>query len=216
MKLSTNLTLGGKPTHLVDHDIVLDISAGGRASMTIEGTATKGQTLTLDTGYNGELRRWFTGYVYDVQPDANGASKLLCRELAGLLGSKFPVSIQHATLRSLLAWLTDQTQLTFLLPDGWTTPTPRSPTSPAPAPAISCSIMRVALSRYRTSSGINNQMAPFLWAVMHIADGQIRRWRWIRPSRHAKRATPSPWPRSRPCARCHRQRQAGGTGTAQG
>lgn len=118
MKLSTNLTLGGKPAHLVDHDIVLDLSAGGRASLTIDGTATKGQTLTLDTGYNGELRRWFTGYVYDVQPAANGASKLLCRELAGILGSKFPVSIQHATLRSLLAWLTDQTQLTFLLPDG--------------------------------------------------------------------------------------------------
>ena len=113
MKLSTNLTLGGKPAHLVDHDVVLDISAGGRASLTIEGTATKGQTLTLDTGYNGELRRWFTGYVYDVQPAANGASKLLCRELAGILGSKFPVSIQHATLRNLLAWLTDQTQLTF-------------------------------------------------------------------------------------------------------
>ena len=58
MKLSTNLTLGGKPAHLVDHDIVLDLSAGGRAALTIEGTATKGQTLTVDTGYNGELRRW--------------------------------------------------------------------------------------------------------------------------------------------------------------
>ncbi|MEN9533419.1 MAG: hypothetical protein RIQ83_2643 [Pseudomonadota bacterium] len=118
MKLSTRLTLGGQPTHLVDHDIVLDLSAGGRAALTIEGSATKGQTLTVDTGYNGELRRWFTGYVYDVQPAANGASKLLCRELAGILGSRFPVSIQHATLRSLLTWLTDQTSLTFLLPDG--------------------------------------------------------------------------------------------------
>ena len=105
MKLSTNLTLSGQPVHLVDHDIVLDLSAGGRASLTIEGTATKGQTLTLDTGYNGELRRWFTGYVYDVQPAANGASKLLCRELAGALGSRLPVSQQHATLRGLLAWL---------------------------------------------------------------------------------------------------------------
>ena len=118
MKLSTTLTLGGQPIHLVDHDIVLDLCAGGRAALTIEGTATKGQTLTVDTGYNAGLRRWFTGYVYDVQPAANGASKLLCRELAGLLGSKFPVSLQHATLRNLLAWLTEQTSLTFLLPDG--------------------------------------------------------------------------------------------------
>ena len=57
----------------------------------------------MDLGYNGELRRWFTGYVYDVQPASNSACKLLCRELAGMLGSAFPVSLQHATLRGLLA-----------------------------------------------------------------------------------------------------------------
>ena len=118
MKLSTSLTLAGQPVHLVDHDLVLDLNAGGRAALTIEGTANKGQLFTLDTGYNGDLRRWFTGYVYDVQPAANGASKLLCRELAGALGTRLPVSQQHATLRGLLAWLTDQTGLTFLLPQG--------------------------------------------------------------------------------------------------
>lgn len=118
MKLSTTLTVAGQPVHLIDHDLVLDLNAGGRAALTIEGGANKGQTFTLDTGYNGELRRWFTGYVYDVQPAANGASKLLCRELAGALGTRLPVSQQHATLRGLLAWLTDQTGLTFLLPLG--------------------------------------------------------------------------------------------------
>ncbi|MFR9705010.1 hypothetical protein ACL00O_21245, partial [Aeromonas sanarellii] len=107
MKLTTSLTLAGQPVHLIDHDLVLDLNAGGRAALTIEGTASKGQTFTLDTGYNGDLRRWFTGYVYDVRPAANGASKLLCRELAGALGSRLPVSQQHATLRGLLAWLTD-------------------------------------------------------------------------------------------------------------
>ncbi|HAU4927234.1 hypothetical protein [Aeromonas hydrophila] len=118
MKLSTSLTIAGQPVHLIDHDLVLDLNAGGRAALTIEGSANKGQTFTLDTGYSGDLRRWFTGYVYDVQPAANGASKLLCRELAGALGSRLPVSQQHATLRGLLAWLTDQTGLTFLLPKG--------------------------------------------------------------------------------------------------
>ncbi|WP_421164685.1 hypothetical protein [Aeromonas dhakensis] len=118
MKLATRLTLAGQPVHLVDHDMVLDLNAGGRAALTIEGQAEKGQTLTVDTGYNNQLRRWFTGYVYDVQPAANGTNKLLCRELAGMLGSRFPVSLQHATLRRLLAWLTEQSGLTFLLPDG--------------------------------------------------------------------------------------------------
>ena len=43
MKLSTNLTLGGQPANLIDHDIVLDLCAGGRAALTIEGNAEKGQ-----------------------------------------------------------------------------------------------------------------------------------------------------------------------------
>ncbi|WP_323910013.1 hypothetical protein [Aeromonas veronii] len=118
MKLETNMTVGGEQRHLVDHDMVLDLSAGGRASMTIEGAASKGQVMTVEIGYNGQLRRWFTGYVYDVQPAANGASKLMCRELAGILGSRFPISIQHPTLRNVLAWLSEQTSLTFMLPDG--------------------------------------------------------------------------------------------------
>lgn len=137
MKLSTNLTLGGQPANLIDHDIVLDLCAGGRAALTIEGNADKGQTLTVDLGYNGELRRWFTGYVYDVQPASNGTSKLLCRELAGILGSAFPVSLQHATLRGLLAWLSDQTKLTFCCRMGPTIPISLSPTSPALVPVIS-------------------------------------------------------------------------------
>lgn len=75
MKLSTSLTIAGQPVHLIDHDLVLDLNAGGRAALTIEGSANKGQTFTLDTGYSGDLR-------------------------------------------GLLAWLTDQTGLTFLLPKG--------------------------------------------------------------------------------------------------
>lgn len=118
---------------------MLDLCAEKCAALTIKGSAEKGQTLTVDLGLRQrELRRWFTGYVYDVQPASNSASKLLCRELAGILGSAFPVSIQHATLRSLLAWLSDQTKLTFCCLMGPTIPTSRSPTSPAQVPAISC------------------------------------------------------------------------------
>ena len=47
MKLTTSLTLAGQPVHLIDHDLVLDLNAGGRAALTIEGNAEKGQTLTV-------------------------------------------------------------------------------------------------------------------------------------------------------------------------
>lgn len=43
MKLSTNLTLGSQLAKLIDHDIVLDLCAGGRAALTIEGAPTRGK-----------------------------------------------------------------------------------------------------------------------------------------------------------------------------
>ncbi|MGY4028288.1 hypothetical protein ACW5WQ_20485, partial [Aeromonas rivuli] len=117
MKLTTRLTINGQPAHLVEHDIMLDLNVGGRAALTAQAQVKKGQPVTIDVGYNGDLRRWFTGYVYDVQPAATGAVQLLCRELAGVLAGRLPVSMQHATLRNLLAWLTTQTGLTFMLPE---------------------------------------------------------------------------------------------------
>ncbi|MNF58770.1 hypothetical protein D3C84_403380 [compost metagenome] len=118
MKLSTRAAVSGQPVHLVDHDIVLDLSAGGRAALTIKGEVSKKQVITVDLGYNGDLRRYFTGYVYNVTPAENGSQQVLCRELAAVLGSHYPVSQQHATLRGLLTWLTEQCGIAFLLPNG--------------------------------------------------------------------------------------------------
>ncbi|ENC6433142.1 hypothetical protein ABKX88_001331 [Aeromonas veronii] len=117
MKLTTRLTINGQPAHLVEHDIMLDLNAGGRAALTAQAEVQKGQPITIDVGYNNELRRWFTGYVFDVQPAASGSVQLLCRELAGVLAGRLPVSMQHATMRNLLAWLTTETGLTFMLPE---------------------------------------------------------------------------------------------------
>lgn len=118
MKLSTRAAVSGQPVHLVDHDIVLDLSAGGRAALTVKAEVAKKQTITVDLGYNGDLRRYFTGYVYNVTPAENGSQQVLCRELAAVLGSHYPVSQQHATLRGLLTWLSEQSGIAFLLPDG--------------------------------------------------------------------------------------------------
>uniref|UniRef100_UPI0034A0D57C hypothetical protein n=1 Tax=Aeromonas sp. R9-1 TaxID=3138478 RepID=UPI0034A0D57C len=118
MKLTTQAAISGQPVHLVSHDMVLDLSAGGRAALVIGGSAKPNQVVTVDLGYNGDLRRWFVGYVETTAPADSGATRLMVRELAGLLAKRFPVSQQHATLRGLLDWLASQSGLTFLLPEG--------------------------------------------------------------------------------------------------
>ncbi|RKJ84408.1 hypothetical protein D6R50_06505 [Aeromonas veronii] len=124
MKLMTRASIEGHAVQLVSHDIVLDLNAGGRAIVNVSGQVTKGQMITLDVGYNSELRRYFDGYVFDVQPAKGNTLQVLCRERAGVLAARFPVSQQHATLRSLLAWLTDQTGLVFMLPQAEYVDTP--------------------------------------------------------------------------------------------
>lgn len=118
MKLQTVAAVSGEPMHLIDHDIVLDLSAGGRAALTLLGDVKRNQLVTVDMGYNDDLRRWFVGYVEQVVPAENGATKALCRELSGLLGKAYPVSMQHPTLRSLMDWLAKKSMLTIVLPNG--------------------------------------------------------------------------------------------------
>ena len=118
MKLTTQAAISGQPVHLVSHDMVLDLSAGGRAALVIEGDAKPNQVVTVDLGYNDAVRRWFVGYVESTAPAERGATRLMVRELAGLLAKRYPVSQQHATLRGLLDWLASQSGLTFLLPEG--------------------------------------------------------------------------------------------------
>lgn len=118
MKLQTVAAVSGEPMHLINHDMVLDLSAGGRAALTLQGEVKRHQLVTVDLGYNDDLRRWFVGYVEQVVPAENGATKVLCRELAGLLGKPYPVSMQHPTLRNLMDWLAKQSGLSIVLPNG--------------------------------------------------------------------------------------------------
>lgn len=48
MKLTTQAAISGQPVHLVSHDMVLDLSAGGRAALVIEGDAKPNQVVTVE------------------------------------------------------------------------------------------------------------------------------------------------------------------------
>ena len=116
MKLSKRLTIGTEQRELVAHNIVLELSAGGRGILHVTGEVQKGQLISLDVGYNNELVRYFTGYIEKTTPAGRNVTRLMVRELSGMLAERYPIAIQHATLRQIITKLAEDSGLSFILP----------------------------------------------------------------------------------------------------
>ncbi|MDC9589169.1 hypothetical protein PSI23_07495 [Xenorhabdus sp. XENO-10] len=112
------LHLSGDEIHLVDANIMLELSSCGRGFITAETTTDyTGKLVRLDVGYTDLVLRWFTGYVERSQPAQNGYQRLFVRELVGVFDRPWPCSFQHPTLRQIVNWLQEHSGLTFTLPD---------------------------------------------------------------------------------------------------
>lgn len=119
MRPIKRLWLSGTEIPLVDSNVVLEMSSGGRGFITAVTTDDyTGKLVRLDIGYPGAMYRWFTGYVERSQPADNGSAKLFVRELAGTLDKPVPCSFQHPTLRIITDWLGSHSGLVFNLPSG--------------------------------------------------------------------------------------------------
>ncbi|WP_036771341.1 hypothetical protein [Photorhabdus australis] len=125
MKPLNRLYLSNDEIHLVDANLMLELSACGRGFITAETTTDyTGKLVRLDVGYTDLLLRWFTGYVERSQPAQNGYQRLFVRELVGVFDKAWPCSFQHPTLRQITGWLQEHSGLTFILPDAPYTDTP--------------------------------------------------------------------------------------------
>ncbi|CDL80348.1 hypothetical protein [Xenorhabdus cabanillasii] len=114
----SRLYLSGDEIHLVDANIMLELSSCGRGFITAETTTDyTGKLVRLDVGYPDLVLRWFTGYVERSQPAQNGYQRLFVRELVGVFDHQWPCSFQHPTLRQITDWLQEHSGLTFTLPD---------------------------------------------------------------------------------------------------
>ncbi|GEM77345.1 hypothetical protein [Vibrio sagamiensis] len=117
MKLNQRLTINGEPQVLVDAQVILELCAGGRATFVVKGEVKPNDLVLFDIGYEAELVRYFDGYVSKAQPAQNGFTRFIARERAGLLASRWPVSIQHATISEIIEQLSFDTGLDFVLPE---------------------------------------------------------------------------------------------------
>lgn len=118
MKPIKRLYLSTDEIHLADASLVLELNSCGRGFITAGTTQDyTGKLVRLDVGYTDLVLRWFTGYVERSQPAENGFQRLFVRELVGVFERLWPCSFQHPTLRSVASWLTENSGLTFSVPD---------------------------------------------------------------------------------------------------
>lgn len=118
MKPVKRLYLSTDEVHLVDVNVVLELSSCGRGFITAETDQDyTGKMVRLDVGYTEGLLRWFTGYVERSQLAEKGYQRLFVRELAGVFDRAMPCSFQHPTMREIAAWVMEHTGVTVAVPD---------------------------------------------------------------------------------------------------
>jgi hypothetical protein len=121
MKLLQLLTLNDTEYELADDRTVLELSAIGKAQFTVNtsDTITKGMKVEYAAGYaqHGSVTQIFLGYVDSVTSINAKQSQIYCRELVGALAFNVLISLRHPDLQTVLAEVTEQTGLTFSIPD---------------------------------------------------------------------------------------------------
>ena len=118
MKLEKRLYIANEEVKLASHMVSLKLSLSGIAIFTVsEMTVEKHQAVRFDIGYQNKLKQFFEGYIEKVQPAENGFIKITVKENAGILSNRWPISLEHPSMRDLLSLLTDKTGIEFVLPE---------------------------------------------------------------------------------------------------
>ena len=120
MKIEKRLLINSIEMKTSDENWVLELSAGGRGILTVEDkeqAIAVGQNIHYQLGSNGTLKPWFTGYITKATPNNIGFTRIVVRELCFLLSSSRPLSLQHATVKSILDKLSKDTGLSFTYND---------------------------------------------------------------------------------------------------
>lgn len=118
MKPERILLVDGQRLELVEENIAIALNAAGAGFITVKADhSVKGKSVELSVGYNGEVMKWFSGYVENDTPVGFKLFKCLVRESAEVLRYPLNISERHPTMRTIAAIIKDKLALTIILPD---------------------------------------------------------------------------------------------------
>lgn len=117
MKLDKRLFINNEEASLVTNIVSLKLNLGSMAIFNIKQDITpqRFDAVRLDIGYENNTSLWFEGYIDKIQPASNGQYKLTVKENAGILSKRWPISLEHPTVKDVIATLSELTALDFNL-----------------------------------------------------------------------------------------------------
>lgn len=124
MKITSWVKINGKPVSEQDKSLRLDLVSPGRGLITVlaDEPPEKGQytEVAMQLGDN-QGQMVFQGFIDQVTHIQARQYRVLVREFSALLNQRIAINIQHATPADILAAISQQTGLVFVLPDSeWT------------------------------------------------------------------------------------------------
>lgn len=119
MKLEKRLFISNDEVNLVSNMVSLKLSLGGIGIFKIKAELPpeRFDSVRLDIGYENKTQPWFEGYIDKVQPAENGFYKVSVKELSGILAKRWPISLEHPTVKEVIEKLAELTGLEFKLPE---------------------------------------------------------------------------------------------------
>lgn len=119
MKLEKRLYINNQAVNLKMEMVSLKLSLASIAIFTIsdEMMPEQYQAVRFDMGYEQNVLPFFEGYIDKIQPAENGHYNITVKENAGILTNRCPLSLEHPTMRGVLAALSEKTGLEFTLPE---------------------------------------------------------------------------------------------------
>lgn len=115
MKLVKKLTVDDEDIPIVSESLALELDTPGRGIIVARAEKKLSGAVKFHLGYNGEYRRYFTGYVETCQQVDAKQQRLTVRELAAGLARPVPVSMRHVSAKDVLNQAARITGLKFTL-----------------------------------------------------------------------------------------------------
>ncbi len=109
--------VNNEKTDIEKHWIVLQSTVPGTCQLSVNTKVKKLSQVAVDLGWGNMIDRVFFGYVERIMPTNKGWSTLFCREFSAALKFNFSIMLRHPTLQHVLAELTKQSGVEFVIPN---------------------------------------------------------------------------------------------------